>query len=136
MDRNEAIEHLKVVLKTCDVQDEEAVEMAIKALEKEAEHQAKLAEIKSRFKDCYYNKGYEQGKADALKWIPVTPDTMPEENKVVVVCGEKGTWDYGTYRGHLNSVNNWNWKKNTVKTVYWWMYKEDALPMPWKGEAD
>lgn len=68
------------------------------------------------------------------KWIPVTPDTMPEENKVVVVCGEKGTWDYGTYRGHLNSINNWNWKKNTVKTVYWWMYKEDALPMPWKGE--
>jgi len=33
MDRTEAIEHLKVVLKTCDVQDEEAVEMAIKALE-------------------------------------------------------------------------------------------------------
>ena len=33
MDRNEAIEHLKVVLKTCDVQDEEAVEMAIEALE-------------------------------------------------------------------------------------------------------
>ena len=32
MDRNEAIEHLKVVLKTCDVQDEEAVEMAINAL--------------------------------------------------------------------------------------------------------
>ena len=26
MDRTEAIEHLKVVLKTCDVQDEEAVE--------------------------------------------------------------------------------------------------------------
>lgn len=35
MDRNEAIEHLKVVLKTCDVQDEEAVEMAIKALEQQ-----------------------------------------------------------------------------------------------------
>ncbi len=70
------------------------------------------------------------------KWIPVTPDTMPEENRVVVVCGEKGTWDYGTYRGHLNSINNWNWKKNTAKTVYWWMYKEDALPMPWKGEVD
>ena len=33
MDRNEAIEHLRVVLKTCDVQDEEAVEMAIDALE-------------------------------------------------------------------------------------------------------
>lgn len=32
MDRTEAIEHLKVILKTCDVQDEEAVEMAIAAL--------------------------------------------------------------------------------------------------------
>ena len=32
---DEAIEHLKVVLKTCDVQDEEAVEMAIDALERQ-----------------------------------------------------------------------------------------------------
>lgn len=86
-----------------------------------------------------YKRGYEQGFKDVAdtnvgKWIPVTPDTMPEENRVVVVCGEKGTWDYGTYRGHLSSINNWNWKKNTVKTVYWWMYKEDALCMPPKGE--
>lgn len=33
INRTEAIKHMKVVLKTCDVQDEEAVEMAIKALE-------------------------------------------------------------------------------------------------------
>ena len=33
MDRTKAIEHLKFILNTCDVQDEEAVEMAIKALE-------------------------------------------------------------------------------------------------------
>jgi hypothetical protein len=82
-----------------------------------------------------YNRGYEQGKADsAPKWIPVTADTLPKEGKVVVVCGEGGTWDFGTYRGHLSSANKWNWKKNTVKTVYWWMYKEDALPEPYKGE--
>jgi hypothetical protein len=70
----------------------------------------------------------------APKWIPVTADTLPKEGKVVVVCGEGGTWDFGTYRGHLSSANKWNWKKNTVKTVYWWMYKEDALPEPYKGE--
>ena len=68
------------------------------------------------------------------RWIPVTEQTLPNHNSMVVVCGEKGTWDFGTYRGHTpNHINFWNWKKNTVKEVHWWMYKEDALPMPWKG---
>ena len=66
-------------------------------------------------------------------WIPVTEDTLPEENRVVVVCGDKGTWDFGTYRGHDDNINFWHWKKNTYKRVYWWMYKEDALPEPYKG---
>ncbi len=66
-------------------------------------------------------------------WIPVTENTLPEENRVVVVCGDKGTWDYGTYRGHGNDIHFWHWKKNTYKRVYWWMYKEDALPEPFKG---
>lgn len=66
-------------------------------------------------------------------WIPVTEDTLPEENRVVVVCGEKGTWDYGMYRGFLSTnVHLWNWKGNTLKKVYWWMYKEDALAMPYE----
>ena len=65
-------------------------------------------------------------------WIPVTEDTLPERNRVVVVCGEKGTWDFGTYRGHGNDIHYWNWKKNTYKRVYWWMYKENALPEPYK----
>ena len=65
-------------------------------------------------------------------WIPVTEDTLPEENRVVVVCGNKGTWDYGTYRGHGDNIHFWHWKKNTYKRVYWWMYKEDALPEPYK----
>ena len=74
-------------------------------------------------------------KMSAQQWIPVTEHTLPNHNSVVVVCGEKGTWDFGTYRG-LASTNIffWNWKKNTVKEVHWWMYKEDALPMPWEGE--
>ena len=66
-------------------------------------------------------------------WIPVTEYTLPEENRVVVVCGDKGTWDFGTYRGHGDNIHYWHWKKNTYKRVYWWMYKEDALPEPYKG---
>ena len=69
-------------------------------------------------------------------WIPVTEDTLPERNRVVVVCGEKGTWDFGTYRGHGNDIHYWNWKKNTYKRVYWWMYKENALPEPYKGVTE
>ena len=65
-------------------------------------------------------------------WIPVTENTLPEENRVVVVCGDKGTWDFGTYRGHGGNIHFWHWKKNTYKRVYWWMYKEDALPEPYK----
>ena len=70
------------------------------------------------------------------RWISVTENTLPEKNRVVVVCGEKGTWDYGTYRGHGDNIHFWHWKKNTFKRVYWWMYKEDALPEPYKGVAD
>lgn len=74
------------------------------------------------------------------KWIPVTPDTLPEMNRVVVVCGEKGTWNYGTYRGYFHigdeeNIHRWWWKKNTLKEVYWWMYKEDAIQMP-REEGD
>lgn len=70
------------------------------------------------------------------RWIPVTEDTLPEENRVVVVCGYKGTWDFGTYRGHGDNIHFWHWKKNTYKRVYWWMYKEDALPEPYKGVTE
>ena len=88
-------------------------------------------------KNDAYERGYKQGKEDAEPhWIPVTEDTLPEENRVVVVCGNKGTWDFGTYRGHGNNIHYWHWKKNTFKRVYWWMYKEDALPEPYKGVTE
>jgi len=67
MDRNEAIEHLKVVLKTCDVQDEEAVEMAIDALE---QAKTNCSEIPNN-------------------WIPCS-DRMPEEHEWI------GTKRFGT----------------------------------------
>ena len=63
-------------------------------------------------------------------WIPVTEDTLPEEGRIVVVYGEKGTWDYGKYRGYGPNIHYWYWKNKTFKKVYWWMYKEDALPEP------
>ena len=70
-------------------------------------------------------------------WIPVTENTLPDKNRVVVVCGNKGTWDYGMYRGYCNSnVHLWEWKKKTLKWVYWWMYKEDALTEPYREEKE
>ena len=69
------------------------------------------------------------------RWIPVTLETLPNPNSVVVVCGKKGTWDYGMYRGWYDDIHSWWWKKNTIKHVYWWMYKDDALPEPYREEG-
>ena len=66
------------------------------------------------------------------QWIPVTDNTLPDKGKVVIALGEKGTWDFGTYRGHGDDIHYWHWKKNTFKRVYWWMYKENALPEPYQ----
>lgn len=87
MNRNKAIEHLKVVLKTCDVQDEEAVEMAIAALDKDTNvpTNSALDNIHNVVKDDAYKRGYEQGKADAIKWIPFTADTAPKEDRLYFV---------------------------------------------------
>ena len=70
-----------------DAADEYAAGQAVRGPEQgsttleqaKAEYDAKLEKVKSRFKGHYYNKGYEQGKADAApRWIPVT-EKMPEE---------------------------------------------------------
>ena len=75
----------------------------------------------------------EYVESNESHWIPVTEDTLPEEGRIVVVYGEKGTWDYGKYRGYGPNIHYWYWKNKTFKKVYWWMYKEDALPEPTKG---
>lgn len=94
-----------------------------------------LDHIHNVVRDDAYRRGYEQGKADAApKWIPVTPETLPEEGKVVVAYGDGKTWDVGMYKGHGDDITFWHWKKNTFKRVYWWMYKKDALPGQWEGE--
>lgn len=69
------------------------------------------------------------------RWIPVTLETLPNPNSVVVVCGKKGTWDYGTYRGWHGDIHSWWWKKNSIKHVYWWMYKDDAMSLPFREEG-
>ena len=86
---------------------------------------------KSKFCKTFY-----QDAQPEQKWIPVTENTLPDKNRVVVVCGEIGTWDYGTYRGHHeDNIHFWDWKKNTYKRVYWWMYKEDAFTLPYQPDA-
>lgn len=71
------------------------------------------------------------------RWTPVTEQTLPRENSTVVAIGKTATWDVGNYRGHAESnIHRWYWKKNTMKDVYWWMYKKDALPKPYERSED
>ena len=84
MDKNKAIEHLKVVLKTCDVQDEEAVEMAIKALDKDINVPS--------------------------KWSPVS-ERLPEKDGIYLVSGGGRVWGaqcltFGCFRGWSNDARN------------------------------
>ena len=58
-DSNSALDHIHNVVA------EREYQRGYKTAKEEYDH--KLTEIKSRFKDHYYNKGYEQGKADAEK---------------------------------------------------------------------
>ena len=68
--------------------------------------------------------------APAGKWIPVE-EALPIENTVVIAQGPKGTWEVGMFRGIFgDNIYWWNWKKNSIKDVKWWMYKDRALPTP------
>lgn len=63
------------------------------------------------------------------EWISVY-DKLPEKGQRVIVHDgdEKRTWDVGQYQGYIGKVDYWNWKKNTTRTVKWWMLKDGALP--------
>lgn len=73
-----------------------------------------------------YKKGYEQGKQDALKWIPVT-ERLPEEDvRVLVWVGENDCYFpvIDTDRLHKTRWVRWD------GYITHWM----QLPTPPKGE--
>ena len=73
-------------------------------------------------------------------WISVY-ERLPDKGQIVVVTDGKNTWDFGMFKGPVYSiskgeylVDKWEWKKNTIKHVKWWMPKDSALPQPPKEE--
>lgn len=88
-----------------------------------------------------YKKGYEQGKQDAMKWIPVTErlpeDDLPKDTKRkmirCLVYTNKGTvkpcvrqrWEH--FDGKMQP---WMWNKDLYANPTHWM----PLPEPPKGE--
>ena len=60
------------------------------------------------------------------KWIDVR-ERLPEHGQVVIAIERGKTWDFGQFRGGT-SETRWNWKKNTIKKVDYWMPKDGALP--------
>lgn len=81
---------------------------------------------------------------DVPGWISVK-DRLPDKGQTVIVCDGKHTWDVGQYKGLCYTPGRtetnprkefWEWKKNTVKIVWWWMPKDGALPEPPKEGAN
>ena len=68
-------------------------------------------------------------------WISAK-DRLPEKNQIVIASDGEHTWDVGKYKSLCGKPSEWNWKKNTVKTVLWWMPKDGALPEPPKEDKD
>lgn len=77
-----------------------------------------------------YKKGYEQGKRDAQKWIPVS-ERLPEENDYYLCCVKSFCFPGRTYINILKCDNN-GFMEGHIYTddVTHWM----PLPEPPKGE--
>ena len=142
----------------------EAISMAIEALEKaptaldhihnvvaereyqrgykqaKEEYDHKLTVIKRTIKDYWYIKGKEDGKADAINWIPVS-ERLPKEGHDVLITKEpfkiKGC-EHEVIRAKRSAdprsgkIEWWSPEFGALadKTVLAWMEK----PEPWKGE--
>ncbi len=77
-----------------------------------------------------YKNGYEQGKQDAMKWIPVT-ERLPEEWVDVLVLSKYGFCEVAVYLGIKGKWRiTWNHDLFEVDSVTHWM----PLPEPPKGE--
>lgn len=91
-----------------------------------------------------YKKGYEAGKRDAQKWIPVT-ERLPELwQDCFVLVKMKYDWDedyeydvdagcYVDENGYIdgfNTYNDWNEGQQYIHVTHWM-----PLPEPPKGDA-
>jgi hypothetical protein len=161
MDRNEAIELLKnmhwsiTTKMNGEVPSSLALLMAIKALEGKDTNvpsNSALDHIHNVVRDDAYRRGYEQGKADAIKWIPIKTRPLTEEEKE-----EYPGWDYyldcelpDDGQEILITYKNGN-KKMVCEDTFFnddccyldsgLELGEDVLawaekPEPWKGEVD
>ena len=89
----------------------------------------------SGFSDKLWKTAYERGKAEAVRWIPVS-EQLPEDEQEVLFSTKTGRVHLGRYYND-NSVNQWY--SSLAKMRVWnnvvnaWM----PLPEPYKdGEQD
>ena len=74
-----------------------------------------------------YKNGYEKGKQDAMKWIPVT-ERLPEKGETVIALGNRG----GVYTAKYTGSIYWhklNARCHMCEPTHWM-----PLPTPPKGE--
>lgn len=69
------------------------------------------------------------------EWISVN-DELPSIGEKVVISDGVHAWDVGQYQGlSYDAPDKWDWRKNAVRTVKWWMPKDKALPEPPREET-
>ena len=89
----------------------------------------------SGFSDKLWRAAYERGKAEAVRWIPVS-EQLPEDEQEVLFSTKTGRVHLGRYYND-NSVNQWY---STLDKMRAWNNVVNAwmpLPEPYKdGEQD
>ena len=77
-----------------------------------------------------YKNGYEQGKKDAVKWIPVT-ERLPEDGELVLAMCKIGKMFVGYQRRYLSRSGWWiktarDSTKEITQIVTHWMPLPEA----------